>query len=117
MINFDRAGDGRLHVCRALGCVYTKRQRQTCDDACDSVLIENSGVASKWIRLQTDSRVTPLFSMRTELLASWQSCRSFDADAWCKRALKPTCEFHPQSYALRHLDKCLELHLRRVSQL
>ena len=49
MINFDRAGDGRLHVCRALGRVYSKRQRQICDDACDSVLIENSGVASKWV--------------------------------------------------------------------
>ena len=26
--------------------------------------------------------------MRTELQASSQSCRSVDADAWCKRALK-----------------------------
>ena len=31
--------------------------------------------------------VTPLFSMRTELIVSLQSCRSVDADAWCKRAL------------------------------
>ena len=31
------------------GPVYTKRQHQRCDDACDFVLIENSGVASKWV--------------------------------------------------------------------
>ena len=32
----------------ALGPVYTKRQRQHCDDACDSVLIENNRVAPEW---------------------------------------------------------------------
>ena len=32
-----------------LGPVYTKRQRQRHDDACDSVLIENSGVTWKWV--------------------------------------------------------------------
>ena len=31
-----------------LGSVYTKRQRQCCDDACDSVLTENNGVAPEW---------------------------------------------------------------------
>ena len=36
---------GKVH----LGPVYTKRQRQCCNDACDSVLIENSGVACKWV--------------------------------------------------------------------
>ena len=35
----------------------------------------------------THFSVTPLFSMRTELLASLQSCRSVDTDVWCKRAL------------------------------
>ena len=37
-----------------------------------------------------------LFSMRTVLLASSQSCRSVDADFWCKRTLRlasPTCYF------------------------
>ena len=29
----------------------------------------------------------PLFSMRTESVASWHSCRSVDADSWCKQAL------------------------------
>ena len=28
--------------------IYTKRQRQRCDDACDSVLIENNRVAPEW---------------------------------------------------------------------
>ena len=38
--------------------------------------------------LQPHSGVTPLFSMRTVSLASSQSCRSVDADAWYKRGLK-----------------------------
>ena len=32
-----------------LGPIYTKRQRQRCDDACDSVLIENNSVAPEWV--------------------------------------------------------------------
>ena len=36
----------------------------------------------------THFRVTPLFSMRTVLLTSSQSCRSVVADAWCKQTLK-----------------------------
>ena len=42
-----------------LGPVYTKRQRQCCDDACDSVLIENNGVAPEWVRnpFSSDSTV------------------------------------------------------------
>ena len=35
----------------------------------------------------THFQASPLISMRTELLASSQSCRSVDADAWCKWAL------------------------------
>ena len=35
----------------------------------------------------THFQASPLISMRTELQASLQSCRSVDADAWCKRAL------------------------------
>ena len=37
--------------------------------------------------LQLHSEATPLFSMKTGSLASSQSCRSVDTDAWCKRAL------------------------------
>ena len=36
----------------------------------------------------THSGVTPLFSMRTKSQASSQSCRSVDADSWCKRTLR-----------------------------
>ena len=32
---------------QGLGPVYTKCQRQRCDDACESVLIENKGVTWK----------------------------------------------------------------------
>ena len=32
-----------------LGPIYTKRQRQRCDDACDFVLIENNIVAPEWV--------------------------------------------------------------------
>ena len=38
--------------------------------------------------LQPHSGVTRLFSMRSVLLASLQSCGSGEADAWCKRALR-----------------------------
>ena len=36
----------------------------------------------------TDFQVTPLFSMRTELLVSSQNRKSIDVVAWCKRALR-----------------------------
>ena len=49
-------------------------------DTSDAALIESNGVAQKWV-------ATPLFSMRTEPLASLHSCHSVDAGAWCKRAL------------------------------
>ena len=32
-----------------VGPIYTKRQRQRCDDACDSVLTENNRVAPEWV--------------------------------------------------------------------
>ena len=35
----------------------------------------------------THFRTTPLFSMKTVLIASMQSCCSVDSGAWCKRAL------------------------------
>ena len=38
--------------------------------------------------LQPHSETASLFSMRTGSLASSQSCRRVDADAWCKRALR-----------------------------
>ena len=57
--------------------------RPLCDDACDSVLIENSGVPLDW--------GCNLFSSDSHWF-QWQQNRkrhrSVDADAWCKRALK-----------------------------
>ena len=58
--------------------------RQLCDDASNSVLIENNGVTPEWgcNPFLSDSQ---LFSMRKVSLASLQNCRS--ANAWCKRVL------------------------------
>ena len=42
-----------------LGPVYTKRQRQRCDDTCDSVLIET--MESLQIGVTTHFQATPLF--------------------------------------------------------
>ena len=57
--------------------------RPLCDDTSDTSLIENNG-------LQSHSGVTPLFSMRTVLLTSSQSCRIAYADARyrCRWALR-----------------------------
>ena len=60
-----------------LGSVYTKRQRQRCDN---SAMMLQNGFA-------THFQASPLISMRTESLASSQSGRSVDADAWCKRSV------------------------------
>ena len=49
---------------------------QLCNEAGDTVLSENNGVAQKWVA--THSGVTPLFSMRTESLASLQSFQIID---------------------------------------
>ena len=38
-----------------IGSVYTKRQSQCCDNASSAVLIENNGVALKWV-------ATPMYS-------------------------------------------------------
>ena len=72
-----------------LGTVYTKRQRQCCDNSAITlaILFSLKTVESLENRLQTHFGATPLFSMRTVLLSSSQSCRSVDADAWCKWAL------------------------------
>ena len=67
--------------------------RQLSDEACDSVLIENNGVTPEWVATYRYFEAIPLFSMRTESQALSQSCRSIDADAWCKRALN-ICLFH-----------------------
>ena len=59
--------------------------QQLCNDTSDTVLIETKELPENGLQLQ--SGVTPLFSMRTVLLVSLQSCHNIDADAWCKQAL------------------------------
>ena len=59
--------------------------RQFCNDTSDPALIENNGIALKWV--ETQSGATPLFSMTTVLLISWQSCRIVHSGAWCKQVL------------------------------
>ena len=69
--------------------MYTKRQRQLCDNAAMTlaILFSLKSMESLENGLQTQSGATPLISMRTESQASSQRCRRVDADAWCKRAL------------------------------
>ena len=59
---------------------------QFCDDACDSVLIENNGIAS-------ESGCNPFSSdsivfNENRITRSSQSCSSVDTDAGCKWALR-----------------------------
>ena len=69
--------------------VYTKRQRQRCDNSAMMLAMTLSlkSVESLENGLQSHSGANPLFSMRTELQVSSQSCRRVDADDWCKWAL------------------------------
>ena len=75
---------------KVLGPIYTKHQRQCCDNSgmTLAILFSLKTVESLENGLQTHSGAIPLISIRTESQASSQSCRSVDADAWCKRTLK-----------------------------
>ena len=53
-----------------------------------------------------------LFLMRTGFLGSSQSCRSVDADAWCKRALKPL----KLLYQLHHRPRNLHFFYHQIDQ-
>ena len=77
-----------IHV-HVLGPVYTKCQRQRCDNSAMKLAILFSLKTMESLKngLQPNSGVTPLFSMRTVSLASSQSCCCIDADAGCKQAL------------------------------
>ena len=68
-----------------LGPVYTKRQRQRCDnsDMTIAFLPPLKTTESLQIQVAAHFQVIPLFSMTVELLASSQSCQ----DTRCKRAL------------------------------
>ena len=73
-----------------LGLVYNKHQYQRCANSTMAVVILFSlkSVESLGNRLQPQSGVTRLILMRTESQMSLQSCRSVDADAWCKWTLR-----------------------------
>ena len=71
-------GRVRAHLHQAL----VSTLRQLCNDASNTVLIENIENG-----LQPHSGVTPLFSMSIVSLVSLQSCRNFDSDAWRKGTL------------------------------
>ena len=73
-----------------LGPIYTKRQRQCCDNCAKTlaILFSLKTMESLENGLQPHSGETPLFSMRTVSLASLQSCHSIDTNACYERALK-----------------------------
>ena len=72
------------------GPVYTKRQHQRYDDDAMmlAILFSLKTMESLENGLQTQSGETPVFSMRTDSQASSLCCRSVDAFAWYKRAVK-----------------------------
>ena len=98
----------RIWQCARMTCIVRARLHwasvsmlwQCCDDTNDTGLIKNNVVASKWVA--TPFWSDSIVSMRTESLQSLQSCRSIDADAWCKWAL------NDQRQSLeRYLDRYL----------
>ena len=72
-----------------LGPIYTKRPRQRWDNSAMmlAILFSLKTMESLENGLQPHSGATPLFSMRTVLLALSQRCCIIDADARCKWAL------------------------------
>ena len=76
-----------LHTTQLLGPIYTKHQCQCCDNSVMTLAILFSLKTIEPLQngVATHFQVTSLFSMRTELQASSQSCHSIDADAWYKR--------------------------------
>ena len=77
------------------GHVYTKQQHQHCDNSemMLAILFSLKSMESFENGLQLHFGVILLFSMRTESLASLQSCCSVDADTWCKRTLRNIHKF------------------------
>ena len=74
----------------SLGSVYIKRQRQPCDNSAITlaILFSLKTMESLQIGVAIHFQATLFFSMRSEMLASSQSCHSIDADTWYKWHLK-----------------------------
>ena len=72
-----------------LGPVYTKCHCQRCNNFTMMLAILFSLKTMELLQneVATHFQVTSMFSIRTESLASLQSCCSVDDDAWCKVAL------------------------------
>ena len=68
----------------------TKCRRQCCDISAMTLAILFSLKTMELLQIgaATHFQVSPLFSIRTVMLASSQRCRNVDADARCNRALK-----------------------------
>ena len=81
--------DFRNQLVHSLGSVYSKPQRQRCDNSAMTlaILFSLKTMESLQIEVVTHFQASPLISMTIESLASSQSCHRVDADAWCKRAL------------------------------
>ena len=96
-ISEAKSGHKRRVFLRSSGCtieqssgpVYTKCQHQCCNNSAMTlaILFSFKEMVSLQNGLATHFRATSLFSMRTVLVASLQSCYGVDAGAWCKWAL------------------------------
>ena len=84
---FAQKDQNFLRYCGALGSIYTKRQRQCCDNFAMTleILFSLKTMESLQNGVAIHFQVTLLFWMRRESLASLQSC--LDVDAWCKWTL------------------------------
>ena len=74
-----------LGVTEPVGSIKTKRHYQCCDNSAMVTVILFSLKTMQSLQIATHLQVTPLFSVS---LASRQSYRSINTNAWCKRALR-----------------------------
>ena len=79
-------GHNQKHT-RAPGC-FMATKRLCSATIFIAILFSLKTMKSLQIGVATHFQGTPLFSTRTVLLVSLQSCRSVDANAWCKRVTK-----------------------------
>ena len=82
-----QVGHGPLLSFSLCGCLCIVMARLHQFGTMIAILFSLKTMESLQIGVTTHFWATPSFSMKTVLLASLQSYRSVDADAWCKRAL------------------------------
>ena len=76
----------RTHPSGMLSCPYFSNLKGSFTTSVGLQCYDNSAMTLQ-NEVATHFQAFPVISMRRELLASSQSCRSVDADAWCKREL------------------------------